>query len=315
MAQGDVLAFIKNRPGNRLINGDFAIDQEKAGGLYSGSGIYCVDQGMITTGTSAQRVANASTTDNFTHYLQVISNSTANLITQRQEYVANHDMLGKVMTFSILMKQSAYTSGGSSIPKISISYANAVDNYSGTTAVVTNAVMIAMNGALNGSFRRFKYSFTVTTEMANNGFFVQCGDATSGIYTIQYAQAMLNEGGAPAPFELAGISSSKELELCQKHLWRIEGALTAFAVVLEHTATQCYASVHRNMRAQPVITFNTLRTNDGVGIQNINTIALDGWSPTGFTLYMTVTSGLIAGRAAMVQQNGASSFLQANARL
>jgi len=211
MAQGDVLAFMKNRPGNRLINGNFAIDVRKAGlTAHTTLAAYSLDRFLLIGGTSLQRTAVSG--QNFAYVAQNTSTATTNMLQQRIESAMVKDLRGKTVTFHILMKK---VSGTVTAPILRVHYANAIDNFAATTLVADYT--LESTAVIDATFRRFKKSFTVTSEMADNGFYVQFGDFSSNTNVIQYAQVMINEGGAPAPFEGAGVNHIHEKQLCQRY--------------------------------------------------------------------------------------------------
>ena len=51
MGAGDIVGFIKNRPGNILINGAFELDQRNAGALEASTG-YALDRWFFFSGDS-----------------------------------------------------------------------------------------------------------------------------------------------------------------------------------------------------------------------------------------------------------------------
>ena len=57
MAQGDILGFLKNRPGNILINGAFEINERFGATLNSVTDSYGLDRWLFNDGDSVARVA------------------------------------------------------------------------------------------------------------------------------------------------------------------------------------------------------------------------------------------------------------------
>lgn len=209
--QGDILSIIENKPQNYLMNGDFAISQRFVSNVISPAVKYGVDRWFFANGTNCQRVA--ETGQAFKYALQTTATASGNTHVQRLESSWIQHLKNKTVTFSIKLKLQSGSLGG--VPMLRIGYANAVDNFSTTTLVSDNN--LESDAPIDGTYRLFKKSFLVTEQMAENGFYVQVGDFSSGTNVIRYAHAMLNEGAYAANFQLAGKNFIRELELCRRY--------------------------------------------------------------------------------------------------
>jgi hypothetical protein len=211
MAQGDILGIIENRAQSYLINGDFAIDQRFAYGNIVGASKYGPDRWFFAGGTSCQVVSEVG--QDFLYSLRTVATAAGNTHLQRIESRFIRRLKNKEVTFSILMRLESGALGG--LPMLRISYANVKDTYGATTLVADHQLESA--APMDGTYRLFKKTFTVTDQMAENGFFVQFGDFSSGTNVIRYAQAMLNKGSHAAKFQLATGSSLLEKRLCMRY--------------------------------------------------------------------------------------------------
>ena len=325
MAQGDVLGFIKNRPGNLLINGAFEFNQRFGTTLNSSAGSYGLDRWYFVAGTSVARVAIAS--QKFDFAMECIATAALNKHKQRIESSTIKHLRGKTATFSILMK---LTSGAvSAQPKIRLESADVKDDFSATTLV--SEVDLESGAAIDATFQRFKKTFTITNDMADRGFSIEYGDFASATNTMQYAQAMLNENANPAPFERAGISISGELELCQRYYeksWELDvvpgtasdykGCIRSTAVSTTDMADLMCTEFMAKKRAVPVMTFYNPETGstgtfrDMSAASNLGTPAV---SVLGGSSLSTERFGVYSSSGALVSTRATSVHYTADAEL
>lgn len=213
MATGDILAILKNRGGNILINGAFEFDQEKEGGSYSSTG-YTLDQWRMEGATSCLRAA--VTTNEYGYVLRATSTAANNRFSQRIEQKRVKHLVGKTLTFSIYAQVTSGSWSANPI-KAKVDYANAVDNFAAVTNVYdANMVPVSGSNIPSGTRRRFYYSFVVTTQMAENGFQIQFGDFTNATNVVEYSMASLIDGGL-VPFARTELDFYSELRLCQRY--------------------------------------------------------------------------------------------------
>lgn len=211
MAQGDVLGFIKNRPGNLFINGAFEINQRFGGGINAVPSSYGLDRWFDSSGATSQRIAVAN--EKFQFVRQSVSTASSNSTLQRIESSTIKHLRGKKVTFSVLLKLISGALG--TLPSISVNYADVKDDFSSTTNVLSDT--LDSDSPIDATFKKFKKTFLVTNEMADNGFHVQFGDFGSATNSIQMTQTMLNEGENAPEFERAGVNFANEFKLCQRY--------------------------------------------------------------------------------------------------
>lgn len=211
--QGDVLGFIKNRPGNLLINGAFEFNQRFGTTLNSSASSYGLDRWFFNLGTSVARVAVVGQA--FEYAMEAIATAAQNNHLQRIESSTVKHLRGKKATFSIMARLDSGSI--SAVMRLKTAYANVKDDFSAVTAVDDSVLVQKDGNPLDGTYRKFQFTFTVTNEMADNGFYIHFGDFGSATNTIQFAQAMLNENENAPSFERAGNSVTNELKLCQRY--------------------------------------------------------------------------------------------------
>lgn len=210
---------------NLLINGAFEFDQRNAGNSSVVNNNYVVDRFYKTLGTSSQRVVVNQPTHKYAYQLVAAA---GHAFEQRIEAKNLEGLLGQTLKFQVKIK---LVSGVTFTPKIAILHANAEDNW--TTS--TQDLISDLDGTLDGNFTLFKYSFTVTQDMINNGLAVKLGDLVSlTAHTVQYAQALLYEDNGQTidvDFTRAGKNSIEELQFCQRYFeksYNIEAAVGSF---------------------------------------------------------------------------------------
>lgn len=258
--EGDILSIIENRPQNYLINGDFAIDQRFAGSNIASPSQYGVDRWFFANGSSCQRTAESGL--DFLYSLRAVATSTGNTQVQRIESKMIRHLKNKTVTFSILMRLESGSLGG--LPMLRVGYADTLDNFSSTTLV--GDFELESDAPIDANYRKFKKSFVVTEQMAENGFYVQVGDFSSGTNVIRYAHAMLNEGDYAAKFQLSSKEKLKEVDLCHRYFDKSYDLETAVASITDvgaiHDNTYNNTSVglffqfnfKKKMRATPIVT-------------------------------------------------------------
>jgi len=258
--QGDILSIIENKPQNYLMNGDFAISQRFGANNITPAAKYGVDRWFFANGADCERVA--ETGQPFAYSLRTTATASGNTHLQRIESKFIRHLKNKTVTFSIKLRLESGSLGD--VPMLRIGYANAVDNFSATTLVSDNT--LESDAPIDGTFRTFKKSFVVTEQMAENGFYVQVGDFSSGTNVIRYAHAMLNEGSYAANFQLAGKHFLKELELCQRYFDKSYNVETSLGTITDNgaihdntynnTSVGLYVQFYfkKRMRTNPIIT-------------------------------------------------------------
>lgn len=245
---------------NRIINGDFMVHQ-RGGTISTGVGAltYTLDRWIVAAGTAALSVSQGSGTSAPYNYLLVQgAASNANWsIRQRIESRNIRDLAGKQVTLSFHLYNST---GNASNVSVTISSANAVDNFSAMTTVSSQSVNLSSTG--------LKQTFTLTLNAAcANGIeirFESPSPFTSGLLVLHTVQ--LEAGTIATPFENRPVGV--ELSLCQRYFQSASSGSLMYRFYNFSTNT---TTVHINcqfkqtMRAQPTTTA-TYDISDGAPV-------------------------------------------------
>jgi hypothetical protein len=220
-----VVGIIENKSRNFLLNGDFAINQRYGSGAsttitagachtdrwcnwLTGGGTFQVLRGTSTpplgSGTYCRLVGTTNLALDFGQVLE------SNMVDQ---------LKGKTVTFSVLLRR---TSGWTQAVNLRV-YKNAsanTRNGGSWTQIGATAISVANITASTANVSDWK-QFSVTVDVPNdgtaNGLSVVINWGTQAAAgELQIAQAMLNVGGGPTQFSLAGQSFTQEVILCQR---------------------------------------------------------------------------------------------------
>jgi hypothetical protein len=138
---------------------------------------------------------------------------------QRIESANTLQFSGQKMTISGYERSSSGTSG----LKLKIDYANTVDTWG--TGVQRGKVGTAFTNALasttlltstSTTLTSWRYTFTVSANMAANGFQVCLGNDSTVTTTYQLSAIMLNEGMKKQKFSMFGRTFGGEVEAAQR---------------------------------------------------------------------------------------------------
>jgi hypothetical protein len=205
---------------NRIINGDFRIAQRGSTGNFAGgSGIYTLDRWQVFyTGTAPTSwsqgggAAQFDTLENQSNNLSVVGAAGNTAVTFGQKIEANNcrDLAGQQVTLSYWIFQDT---GATVNVQGSLSYANAIDNFSGITAIasltavpVPTATWTLVSGTLT------------LPAAATTGLFIQFfsqGTAILAGKAVAIANAQLELGATRTRFERRPLGL--ELTLCQRY--------------------------------------------------------------------------------------------------
>lgn len=191
---------------NILINGNF--DFWQRGIAFTAGNNYTADRWKTqTAGASISRQDITGLIDGARYAIRYNATSQQILLEQRVESNFSRDLEGQEVTISVKVRA---TSGTPSLTLESY-YANAADNWASSTNEVSQGL-----GTLTSSFVTYSYTFTVTDNMARNGFniILSCGSVTA---IVDFAQVMLNVGDQVNEFSRAGRDYQEELQLCQRY--------------------------------------------------------------------------------------------------
>jgi hypothetical protein len=193
---------------NRIINGDFRIDQRNAGSaqtVTNGSTVYTLDRWFVnTTGSNVtvQRVA-GSGIDQYVCQITGAASNTAVYLSQRIEATNIYDLANSTVALSVKLANSFLTT-----VNWSASYPTASDNYAGQTSIASGSFTVTStltkysaqialpSGAQNG----LQITFSVTGQ-------------TSGTLTV--GEVQIENGAIATPFERRPIGI--ELGLAQRY--------------------------------------------------------------------------------------------------
>lgn len=227
---------------NYLINGGFDLWQRGAANSFVNSDGYLADRWfVIYTGTSANQDRNASNLPTGQKYGNQITVTSASWwMCQRIESGNTLPFSGQKMTISGYERSSSGTSG----LKLKIDYANSVDTWgtfpargknatSFTNALAATTLLTSTSTTLTP----WRYTFTVSSNMATNGFQICLGNDSTVTTTYQLSAIMLNEGMKKQKFARFGKSFDGEITAAQRFFEK--------SFPLDQPPTDCsYSVVH-----------------------------------------------------------------------
>ena len=234
---------------NKLINGDFRIDQRNAGSsvsIASGAGnVYTVDRwaGVTSGGTATyQRVAGPT---GYQYAMQITGGSgvTQAQLFQRIEAANSYDLANKTVTVSFVASSTTITS-----LNVYVVYpTSGSDNWSGGyTSIATNTITI------NSTDTAYSTSFSLPSNVTNGmGLIFYTGSFTSG--TLKITGVQLEVGSTATPFERRLFG--QELDNCKRYFQKY-GDYEAVGVAKDTTAAIFSYPLFPTMRAAPTLTFS-----------------------------------------------------------
>jgi hypothetical protein len=191
---------------NRIINGDFRLDQRYAGlplVQIAGGAAYTVDRwwGYCTgANVTGQRITVAGTqTDPFRYQFTGAASVTGIGFSQRIEAQNCRDLAGKTVTLSANFSNSLLTT-----VNWVASYANTTDTF-GSIVVPTKTQIASGSFTVNSTYSRYSTQISIPVE-ATTGIEIifSVGAQTSGTWVI--GQVQLEEGSVATPFEQRSLT-------------------------------------------------------------------------------------------------------------
>lgn len=204
---------------NRLINGNFIIDQRNAGSsasITAGAAIkYCVDRWYVTcagANIAAQQVAGIK--DQLKSFqLTGASGCTATMMGQRIESFNAYDLKNKSVTVSLIAKASV-----AKTVSWSAYYANTVDNFSTKVLIATGSLSVTTTAD------EFQFTFNAGAN-AGNGIAIEFAAGSLGAgETIAYDQIQLEKATSKTQFESRLFGH--EVAMCQRYYEIVLGVST-----------------------------------------------------------------------------------------
>lgn len=255
--------------GNRIINGDMAIDQRQGGASVTvpAGSAFPVDRfraGMSGADGTGQRVA--STVPGFPYMLRVTGagGTTAAWIGQYIESVNCASLVAQRVTVSFYAAASTITS-----LSVVLKHATVVDNFTATTTIETVAKTIT------SAMTRYAVTFTaVMPAGAANGLYLEFVSGTNlGATTLSITGVQLEAGTFASPFEFR--HRGQELALCQRYYYKA----TARPLGVTLNVADGYSSlIHLpvTMRATPTLEAGATYS---VGAGSAGTPSITGGNP------------------------------------
>jgi len=236
---------------NRIINGDFRIDQRNNGSAQSitaNNSVYTVDRWVVNpggSGATVQRVA--GTVSQYALQITGAGGNTGINVVQRLESTNTYDLAGASATLSAYLADSTLTS-----ITWSVNYAGATDNFNvaGTTFATGTCAVSSTPQLCTATFA---VPSAATTGIAVSFYAV---GQTSGTFTLQNVQ--LEPEATLTPFERLPIQTA--LSSCQRYYY--------VSPVGNTIANGVYAafSFKSTMRVAPSITFQGLSGGSVTGL-------------------------------------------------
>lgn len=318
--QGDVLGFIKNRPGNLIINGAMDFNQRNSSAIgMDATPDYRVQDRFLTYttvntdwNTRNQDVGSLLDSKGITwKALSLILNAaTVNataFIEQRIESSFSKNVAGKKASFAVEFVNPGFTD-----LTIKVYRADVEDDHSAQTLIDSKSESFTADSTV----KKMKFENIDIPASAEKGIAIvlEVSGITIGSNTTNsFSKMMFNEGPVVGQFERAGSHIANEFQFCQRYLWRISGSKTAILIAAVNNSTNTNTFVNVKMRQAPVPSFQDLNLNDA-GIQSsVTNIALNQFDPDRITLFISAT-GLTAGRAAILN-SASTGFVQLDAEL
>jgi hypothetical protein len=312
---------------NYIINGDMSINQRGntndttdakytrdrwkqqtgiAGATYSGT-----QQSTSYVGTNAQYCYRITRTDTGT--------GTGNIyIAQSVETATAASLIGKPVTLSFKVRTNSPSTVNCGLI-LGVSTAadaspfSATGNIGGSLAL-TGLTTSFQTKILTGTFP--SNALTIMPQIAFN----QTSAVNNQNNYLEITEVMLNEGPAPAPFQLAAGHAAGELAMCQRYFERYDSSRPGYFSGYATNATTMYVAIPFAVEKRSntlAISKNSVGASLWVHNGTTGTINGDGTpqgNKMGIQIYPTVANGLTQGMGVQLSYIG-SSFIQADAEL
>lgn len=192
---------------NLLINGNF--DFWQRGTSFTAGDNYTADRWKTqTAGASVDQVSLLGVVDGAKYGIRYTATAQEILLEQRLESNFVRHLEGEEVTLSF---KSRATSGTPTL-QLDVLYADTENDWASSTSVISNQNL----GTLDGTMTTYSHTFTVTSDMAQNGFNIVIKGGTTTA-TVDFSQIMLNTGSQVNDYSLAGRNYQEELQLCQRY--------------------------------------------------------------------------------------------------
>lgn len=301
---------------NRIINGDFQIDQRNAGAsltLTAGAAVaYAMDRWYASCTGANVTIAQGSgpATFQLAALFTGAASNTGVLLGQRIESKNIVDLYGADVVVSFKVKSSALTS-----LTWTVYYATSTDNFSAKTQIATGTVTVTSSWASQS------FTFNAGTNGPQGIAIEFTGGALIGSQTLSIADVQLEAGTVATTFERR--KRNEQLAACMRYYQSYGGddAAESFCWGSSISTTQTVYSMRlvQHMRAAPsgsvsaASNFSSYRTADGVTTA-LTALAFQNPSKTSIRMLGNVSSAA-SHYAQELRANSTSARLQLSAEL
>ncbi len=346
--QGDLGISFKNR----IINGNMAIDQRNAGASGTTAISYTVDRWgyygtQASKGTWQQNAGSVTPPVGFTNYLGFTSSSAYSVVSSDlfvfYQPIEGYNIadLGwgtanaKTVTLSFWVRSSLTGTFGGALRNgaatrsypftYTISAANTWEQKTITVVGDTTGTWLTTNG--NGLQVNLSmgvgsnYNGTAGAWSASDALSVAGATSIVGTNgaTFYLTGVQLEVGTQATTFTTAGGSYGAELALCQRYYWKnipaASGVNVCTGIEASSTSLRCTIFYPATMRSAPTFSFSSLVADDELSsVYTLTSIASTGAGLQTARINFAST-GMTAGRPAVVQTNATTSFIDASSEL
>ena len=303
---------------NRLINGDFRVDQRSGGstatvaaGVFSYATIDRWPAFSAGGSTQLQRVAGPTGFDNALE-IRPQTGTTQTNVEQRIEATNCQDLVSTTATVSARL----FADGAGVQVAVSWYYPIARDNWSSVTFVPIETITLT-----SGQYINYAKSFT-TDANASRGMGIVFDIRNAAGRTVRMTGVQLEAGTVATPFERRQFG--QELALCQRYFtnWVGDAGASGFRAIGSGYASGTDAAIviplSAAMRATPTVSFSgTISVLDGTTSGTLTSIvAAYAASNQSFWLLARTGSTFVTGRGAiMYTQNGGANVFSLSAEI
>jgi hypothetical protein len=245
-----------------LINGGFDLWQRGTANASVDINGYLADRWFATAGTYDRIAANLPTGVKYGASLAFSSSN--GYLCQRVESANSLEFSGQKMTISGYERSST----GTGPLKIKIDRPNTIDNYAGVgklgTTVTNEVAATTLLAATSTTSTIWRYTFTVSANMASYGFQVCLGTDTNTATTYELSKIMLNEGIKKQAFRRSGNTISGELNLVQRYYEKSYDIDTAPGTNTENGQFNVFQSTGNGATTVPTVFFKVTKRSSGI---------------------------------------------------
>lgn len=224
MAQGDVLGFIKNRPGNFLINGLTEIRQRSAIGLaMDATFAYRVQDRFVTkvnnTGDFNTRIQSNTVLTDTKGVVQEAMNIATNAVNVNAQ-VFIQQMIESLNAQALANKKASFSfeflNRGFTDVTVNVYYPTVIDDHTIQTLIDSKSETFAIDTVT----KKMKFENISIPVEAKNGLAIEIvidGITIAADWDNPISKFMFNEGPVVAEFERAGFDIANEVQLCERY--------------------------------------------------------------------------------------------------